>query len=177
MVSAAAYATSARGVTSDFELRHALSAALQQPALSRESAPLLFRAAMPDGGAGIESDYEMAELLLGVPASSIEAAPRAYFDAAGTIGSDYERRRVLSAHAARRGLGHERIGTIAALADGMGSDFDRAEVLLALNAHQQLSGPGREAVLASARRIGSDHERGRVLSAMLQRGALASAER
>ena len=119
----------------------------------------------------------MAELLLGVPASSIEAAPQDYFQAVRTIGSDYERRRVLSAHAARRGLGPARIGTVAALTHDMGSDYERAEVLLALAAHQQLSGPGREAVLAAARRIGSDHDRGRVLSAMLETGALASADR
>jgi hypothetical protein len=135
------------------------------------------RAALPHGSEGIDSDYELAELLLSTPASSIEAAPQAYFDAARTIGSDYERRRVLSAHAARRGLGPGRIGTVAALTADMASDYERAEVLLALAAHQRLTGQGRESVLEAARRIGSDHERGRVLSALLETGALASADR
>jgi hypothetical protein len=174
---AVAFGRSARRVTSDYEQRRALTPALRQTGLARESAGPLMRAAMPEGSGGIDSDYEMAELLLAIPASSIEAAPQAYFDAVGTIGSGYERRRVLAAHAARRGLGHDRIGTLAALTGDMGSDYERAEVLLALAAHQRLSGAGREAVLAAARRIGSDHERGRVLSALLESGALASAER
>jgi hypothetical protein len=162
---------------SDYEQRHALAAALGQQDLPPALAGHFLKAAIPDGGAGLDSDYEMAEFLAHVPPAHLRAAGSGAFDALRSIGSDYERKRALAAVAAGPALGDAEVAAIAGLTADMTSDYERAEVLLAVVARQRLSGVGRDAVLAAARRLGSDHERGRVLSAMLDRGALASAER
>ena len=166
-----AYANAARSIDSDFEQRHALGSAFLQPGLSPDVAGALLKVA----ATGIDSDFELAELLIHVPPTTIAGVMGPYFEAVHTIGSDFERRRVLTTVAGRPGLIDADIAAIARSVQDMGSDFERAETLLAVITHQRLSSAARDAVLAAARGIGSDHERGRVLSAMLREGALTSA--
>ena len=240
-LSGSAYADSSTHIGSDFEQRHALAAALQQPTLPAGAAAALLSASVPRGDAGIDSDFELAELLVhapaglpekagdayfdalktvdsdfehhkvlkrllsrrGVPRETIDAAlksatviesdfeqatllievvqsqglpePRqTFYDAVRTIQSDFERKRVLSAIAARPGLIIADIAAIATLVEGMSSDFERAEVLLTLVRHHKLSEAERGPVLGVTKSIGSDHERGRVLSAMLSNGTLGT---
>jgi hypothetical protein len=123
-------------------------------------------AAIPHETAGIDSDYEMAELLQQVPPALAAAVGQAYIDAIRSIASDYERKRVLSAMARRPGLDASGVTTVATLTDSMRSDYERAEVLLVLARNQRLDGPPKDAVVKAAGRIGSEYERGRVLAAV-----------
>jgi beta-lactamase regulating signal transducer with metallopeptidase domain len=171
--SGSAYASAARNVGSDFEQRQVLAAALQQPTLLPETVVLLLKTAGDRGVGGIESDFEMAQLLTNVPTAGPLVAD-SFFAAARTVDADFERRRVLAAVAGRAPLDDSGVMAVADLAGSMRSDFERAEALLVLIEHQRLSPAGRDAVLQATRGITSDHERGRVLSSMLNRGALAS---
>jgi hypothetical protein len=176
-VSAAAYAEMSRTIESDFEAHHALAAVLTRPGVSAATATRMVHAAIPQGNAGIDSDFELAELLQQVPPAVANSIGQAYLDAVASIGSDFERKRVLSAMAHRPSLDVSGITAIATLTTSMGSDFERAEVLLALAQNQRLEGAAKDAVLKAAERIGSDFERGRVLSAVLKTGSLTSATR
>jgi hypothetical protein len=135
----------------------------------------IVRATIPQGTAGIESDFELAELLQQVPPAVAADLGQVYIDAVASSGSDFERKRVLSAMARRPGLDASAVAAIAALTTSMQSDFERAEVLLVLASSGRLEGPSRDAVLKAAERIGSDFERGRVLSKRLKSGTLTSA--
>jgi hypothetical protein len=172
--SGTAYADASRLIASDFEARRALAAALMRPDISPAVAARMIKAAVPQGAAGIESDFELAELLQQVPPAVAGGLGQVYFDAVASIGSDFERRRVLSAMARRPGLDASGVATITALTTSMHSDFERAEVLLVLASGGRLDGASRDAVLKAAERIGSDFERGRVLSAVLKTGTLTS---
>jgi hypothetical protein len=173
--SGTAYADASRTIESDFEARHALAAALTRPGTSPALAARLVRAAIPQGTAGITSDFELAELLQQIPPAVASGIGQVYLDAIASIGSDFERRRVLSAMARNRGLDASGVTAIAALTTSMGSDFERAEVLLVLAQNQRLDGAAKDAVLKAAERIASEFERGRVLAALAKNGSLASA--
>ncbi|HZA35037.1 MAG TPA: M56 family metallopeptidase [Vicinamibacterales bacterium] len=173
--SGSAYADLSRTIASDFEARQALAAALMRADISPAVAARMVRAAIPQGTAGIESDFELAELLQQVPPAVAADLGQVYIDAVASIGSDFERKRVLSAMARRPGLAASAVAAIAALTTSMQSDFERAEVLLVLASTGRLEGPSRDAVLKAAERIGSDFERGRVLSKLIESGTLTSA--
>ena len=143
--------------------------------ISPAVAARMVKAAIPQGTAGIESDFELAELLQQVPPAVAGSLGQVYLDAVASIGSDFERKRVLSAMARRPGLDASAVAAIAALTTSMQSDFERAEVLLVLASSGRLEGASRDAVLKAAERIGSDFERGRVLSELLKTGTLTSA--
>ena len=164
--SAAGFADLVNAIESDFEARRALGAALTRPGLSPSVAGRLVKAAIPQGSAGIQSDFEMAELLQGLPPVLVDALGPAYLEAVASIDSDFERKRVLAALARRPALPTPQVVSIADLTASMESDFEKAEVLLALARHQRLEGQAKDAVLKAAERIGSDFERGRVLSAV-----------
>jgi hypothetical protein len=153
-------------IESDFEARRALGAAITRPGLSPSVAGRLVKAAIPQGSSGIESDFEMAELLQGLPPALVDGLGPAYLEAVASIDSDFERKRVLAALARRPALPTPQVVSIADLTASMESDFEKAEVLLALARHQRLEGQAKDAVLKAAERIGSDFERGRVLSAV-----------
>jgi hypothetical protein len=173
--SGTAYADLSRTIASDFETRQALAAALMRADISPAVAARMVKAAIPQGTAGIESDFELAELLQRLPPALAGELGQVYLDAVASIGSDFERKRVLSAMARRPGLDASAVAAIAALTTSMQSDFERAEVLLVLASTGRLEGPARDAVLKAAERIGSDFERGRVLSKLLESGTLTSA--
>ena len=164
--SAAGFADLVNAIESDFEARRALGAALTRPDLSPSVAARLVKAAIPQGSSGIESDFEMAELLQGLSPALVDRLGPTYPEAVGSIGSDFERKRVLAALARRPALPLSQLVSIADLTASMESDFEKAEVLLALARHQRLEGQARDAVLKAAERLGSDFERGRVLSAV-----------
>ena len=173
--SGTAYADLSRTIASDFEARQALAAALMRADISPAVAARMVKAATPQGTAGIESDFELAELLQQVPPAVAGSLGQVYLDAVASIGSDFERKRVLAAMARRPGLDASAVAAIAALTTSMQSDFERAEVLLVLANSGRLEGASRDAVLKAAERISSDFERGRVLSALMKTGTLTSA--
>ncbi len=102
--SGTAYADLSRTIASDFEARQALAAALMRADISPAVAARMVKAATPQGTAGIESDFELAELLQQVPPAVAGSLGQVYLDAVASIGSDFERKRVLSAMARRPGL-------------------------------------------------------------------------
>jgi hypothetical protein len=172
--SAPAFTDLVHAIESDFEARRALGAALARPGLSPSVTARLLKAAIPQGASGIQSDFEMAELLQALPPAAVEALGPAYVDAVASIASDFERRRVLAALARQPALPPARVVSIADLTASMGSDFERAEVLIALARNQRMEGPAKDAVLKGAERMGSDFERGRVLSTVAKPAAQAT---
>ena len=112
-----------------------------------------------------------------MPPALVDGIGPVYFEAVGSIGSDYERRRVLTGLASHPGLSQPTVLESIGAARTMGSDYEKAEALLAIAATQRLDGSAREAAVGAARAISSDYERGRVLSALLPAGGEASRNR
>jgi hypothetical protein len=125
------------------------------------------RASVPGkAGDGLGSDFEQATLLLAVPSSLIDGIGPVYFEALGTIGSDFERRRVLTALATRQGVSAATLASTVQATRSIGSDFEHAEVLIAMANAQRLDGGLKDAALASAQGISSDFERARAIAAL-----------
>lgn len=131
------------------------------------------RESVRQAGEDLQSDYELAELLIAVADEHPmdEAVQIAYVEAAGSIDSDYETRRVLDAALSRSALSQEVARAMLELATDIESDYELSELLLEmLEGHpvEETLTPEFFAVLES---IDSDYERSRVLKAALDRGA------
>jgi hypothetical protein len=135
------------------------------------------RDAVRQAGRDLESDYELAELLIEVaeehPAD--ESVQIAYVEAAGSIESDYETRRVLDAALARSGLSQEVAQAMLELATGIDSDYELAELLLAMLERHPVEETLTPQFFGVLETIDSDYERARVLKAALDRGAPSQA--
>ena len=123
---------------------------------------------------GIESDFEMAQVLTAAAERQpVDAAMQAWVRAAGTIGSDFEQRRVVSAALARPGLTPaEAAATLGAATpgagrDGIRSDFELAEVLIGAPPGVIASAP--DAWFDAIGTIQSAFERRRALTAAVAR--------
>jgi hypothetical protein len=173
--SAAAYSESSRHIGSDFEQRHALAAALKQPALPPAAAAVLLNAAVPQGDAGIDSDFELVELLVQLPAGVPDKTGAAYVNALNTVDSDFEHRRALRAVVARRGTPKETLDAALKSAQRIGSDFELATLLIELVEAQGVPEP-RHSLFDALRTIDSDFERKRVLSTLAQQPGLTDAD-
>jgi hypothetical protein len=156
-------------IPSDYVARKYYEVLLTQGELSQAQ----FRDAVRQAGRDLESDYELAELLIEVaeehPAD--EAVQIAYVEAAGSIESDYETRRVLDAALARSGLSQEVAQAMLELATGIDSDYELAELLLAMLERHPVEETLTPQFFAVLETIDSDYERSRVLKAALDRGA------
>jgi beta-lactamase regulating signal transducer with metallopeptidase domain len=109
----------------------------------------------------LNSDHEKAEFLLANPQRFASDPLRAsFFQAADSIHSDYDRRRVLIAMLNADGGSPETASLVGRAAKAMHSDHDKAEVLLAIPA---ASGADGCAVFKAARSIQSDNDKSRVL--------------
>jgi hypothetical protein len=117
----------------------------------------------------VRSDFETASfLLLLVRQNPVEGAVRApFFKVASSIGSSFERGRVLQALAKRSDLSDETVLNIIRSTDGMSSGSEKSQVLLAVAGAHQLTGQGRDAYIDAAGNLG-DFEQGRVLSALVK---------
>jgi hypothetical protein len=123
----------------------------------------------------MNSDYDKAELLVdavGVVNFSSQACREAFFSAVNSIGSDYEKSRVLIAaveHGPMSGPGFDGF-TIAAIhaARSIGSDHEKTHVLVSVASRCSAADTVRTAYLATARTIGSDAERARALTALVR---------
>jgi hypothetical protein len=155
-----------RKIRSDHVQRIYLTELLEQgkptEAQVREAAEL--------GARDIDSDYDLAELLVAALAehrSEVVVGPR-FADACAAIESDYDLRRVLSeviARARTNAPGEEALRCVRRIE----SDYDTAEVLVAA---AQRWPPGRElpaSYFVAAREMGSDYDRRRVLQAVTGR--------
>jgi hypothetical protein len=123
----------------------------------------------------MNSDYDRATVLIDAAGGIDFTAPSCratYFQAVGSIGSDYERMRVLIAaldHGPTSGPSVDgfAIATIAA-ARPMGSDYEKAHVLVTVAPRCSTADTVRTAYLSTAQTIGSDMERARVLTALVR---------
>lgn len=118
----------------------------------------------------ISSDYEQAQLLIGVAAvlTGKEAALPAFFEATATIKSDYEHKRVLIALLKDNTPGHELLIQVAKSAAGMSSDYEKANVLKSVAAVYLDDRELRTVFFQTVATIESDYEHRGVLSALLK---------
>ena len=122
----------------------------------------------------ISSDYEQAQLLIGVAAdlTGKEAALPAFFEATATIKSDYELKRVLTALLKDTTPSREVLIQIAKTAGGMSSDYEKANVLKSVAARFLDDRELRTAFFQTVATIKSDYEHRGVLSALLKNSKL-----
>jgi hypothetical protein len=161
------YVLATQTIQSDYELHRALTPLIAQPAPVPASVlKTVFRCA-----AGIDSDYELAQLLIElVNRQKIDETNRAaFFQAVDTIQSDYERGRVLKAVVSHGPVGEAMALGVIESTHRMNSAFEAANVLKGVASSQPLEGALRKAYITAAERLSSDHERDGAL-VMLVRG-------
>lgn len=150
-------------IDSDFEHRRVLTEVLR-----RTPDAATVRRMFLDAGR-IDADFEQAEFLRAAAGAGLaEQAADAFFGAVATIGSPFERRRTLSALAARPDVRADTLESAVRLVSDLDSEFEQAELLLAIARNQRIEGRLRQAILDVADSMHSDHERGRVLTAVLR---------
>lgn len=157
----AGYARALREIGTDFEMRRALGAALGRPGLGGEELAALLQAAE-----GVSSDFDQAELLVGLAGTWEGDLPRAYFSALDTIGTDFERARVLKATVERPGVTPENLAAVLSSALGIGSDHEMARLLLTVADRHPIDEELRPAFERALATIGSEYERQRVRTAV-----------
>jgi hypothetical protein len=171
-----AFIAAARTIESDFEQRQVFQRLLARPGLTSGTAKAVLVAARPTGGsAGIESAFELAQLLKVAAKNGQvnEANAAAFFDAARTIESDFERGQVVAAMSHVE-LPDQTRADLVRLAASIGSDFERSQAVVRLargGSHGPLT---RKALADAAMGIGSDFERGKALSALTRAGVLGA---
>lgn len=122
----------------------------------------------------ISSDYEQAQLLIGVAEvlTGKEAAMPAFFEATATIKSDYEHKRVLTALLKNNTPSHEVLVQIAKSAASISSDYEKASVLKSVAAVYLDDRELRTVFFQTVETIKSDYEHHGVLSALLKNSKL-----
>jgi beta-lactamase regulating signal transducer with metallopeptidase domain len=160
-----------RGIESDYELRQAITRALDARKLDAAQELQVL-----DLVQAIASDYERAELLVAT-ASRLTLDPAAFAHWArglDGIGSDYERRRALEALLQRDRDQAAAVRLAFEAARGIGSDYEKRQLLEQGLAAAQADPALRELYLSVAAGIGSDYECKEALLALL-RGATPDA--
>lgn len=122
----------------------------------------------------ISSDYEQAQLLIGVAEvlTGKEAAMPAFFEATATIKSDYEHKRVLTALLKNNTPSHEVLVQIAKSAASISSDYEKASVLKSVAAVYLDDRELRTVFFQTVETIKSGYEHHGVLSALLKNSKL-----
>ena len=151
-----------RRMTSSHEQQRVLSDLAARPSLSTDLARGLLTAA-----AGISSAYDRATVLIRfIKAHGVDqATSESFFVAVKTLGSDYEKRRVLIELARTHPERDVLRGTFETVAD-MRSDYDRAEVLLTFVNTPRSDTTLRQAFVNAAQAIRSSYDQNRVLAAL-----------
>ena len=162
-----AYFDAARSIDSDYEMRRVFSAAVKRGPLEKEHL-----ASMLDASRSIESNYELASLLVDVvKQQSIEPARTQFFAALGTIGSSYDRGRVLQALTERTDNSGETTAAMLSSVNQSGSDYETAQFLLKF-LKRPLDASLRDPFFRAVNSLGSTYERGRVLKAVVAQPTL-----
>ena len=102
-----------------------------------------------------------------------DVVQRAFFVAVSTIGSDGDRKNVLTSVLRTPNLPPSLLTGVAQAAKGIGSDGDKASVLTRVTEFQINDGAARSAFFAAVNSIGSDGDRAEVLSGVLKNPAVA----
>ena len=137
--------------------------------------PATARQAVVQAGREIDSDFELASLLIDEADKLLadQGTRQAYFEAARTIQSDFEARRVYSS-ALKRGPVSSPI--LAGVLEGnrIESDFEQASLLIQIAKLQPLDATTRGPFFAALDTVDSDFEHRRVLSALAERTDLTA---
>jgi beta-lactamase regulating signal transducer with metallopeptidase domain len=122
-------------------------------------------------GQSIESDYELAELLIDVAQKQplTEKMQAGFITAAKKISSDYERHRVLKAALSRPGITPGIEAGMLDAAAGISSDYELAALLMEVNEARPIDEAVRPAFFKAANKLQSDFEHRRVLDAVVAR--------
>lgn len=134
-----------------------------------------FERVVTQAGRDIDSDYELAELLIAVAAARplTPELQAGFVAAARTIASDYETRRVLGAALSSPGLSAEVAAAMLQVAADIGSDYELAELLIGINRARPIDDAVRPAFFAAANTLQSDYEHRRVLAAVVPRQGMS----
>ena len=126
--------------------------------------------ALVQAGRQIDSDHELAKLLRRAAERAIgdSTAQNAYFDAASSIGSDFELRQVLGA-ATHETLPATGVAHALRTATSIGSDFELASLLVDIGEKHMLNGTVRTAFFEALSSVESDFEHRRVLASLTKR--------
>jgi beta-lactamase regulating signal transducer with metallopeptidase domain len=143
---------------------------IKQASLDAASA----RRVLEQAGREIDSDYELATLLIDVTGKLVldDAARQAYFAAARRIESDYEMRRVYTAALKGGTVPAPLLISLLEGATGIDSDYEAATLLLDVVKRHPIAGAVRAPFFTAVAGIDSSYEKGRVLQALLRRAGL-----
>ena len=125
------------------------------------------RQALEQAGRQIDSDFELASLLISSDRLLVDdATRRAYFDAAKSIQSDFEMRRVFSSALKRGPVSPDVLAGVLDASTAIDSDFEEAELLVQIAQLQPLDARTRAPFLKALATVNSDYECRRVVSAV-----------
>ena len=135
------------------------------------------RRVVEQAGAQIDSDYELAELLIAVAKLDAfsDASHGAFVTAVKTLDSDYEARRALNALLKRDRLAPATVESLLDVASTIDSDYELAELLISVSKEYAINDRTRPDYIKAVGSIESDYEHRRVLSAILAGGGLTPA--
>jgi hypothetical protein len=157
------FVTAARAVKSDYDEGRVLQEAITRPGLTPAAAAAIFSAATPAGGdVGIQSDYDMAELLRKTPPALIEQSASGWTAAIGSIGSSYDRSRAIEA-ALTPNAPPATVQAALEAASGISSDYDLATLLANAASAGALTDRTAAAYFAATGHVKGSYDRGRVL--------------
>ena len=136
--------------------------------------PATARQALVQAGREIDSDFELATLLIQASGRLLvdDATRQAYFDAARTIQSDFEMHRVYSAALKRGPVPAPLLASVLNASHDIDSDFEEATFLIEVAKLQPLDNVTRTPFFDALATVSSDFEHRRVLSALAERGQL-----
>jgi len=137
--------------------------------------PQTARQVLAQAGREIESDFELASLLIdGADRLLVdEGARQAYFEAARTIQSDFEMARVYKSALKRGPVSSPILAAILDASRDIESDFEEASLLVQIARLQALDNTSRGPFFSALGTVDSDFEQGRVLKALGERTDLA----
>ncbi len=145
-----------------------------QPGLSGAAIQQTFQQA----GREVDSDFELASLLISSNRLlTDDGSRRACLEAARTIGSDFEMRRVLSSIVKAGPMTPAIAALLLDTSASIDSDFEEASLLSEFAVRQQLDGPAGAAFFKALAGVSSSFEHNRVLKAVLQRTDLSEQAR
>jgi DnaJ-domain-containing protein 1 len=156
----------------DWVIRRYTSELLAADVVTDDQIPVILNRTMRR----MDSDYEMAELLIAVADESKHdpIVLASYVDAARLIDSDYELRRVISGIEIDGETSPQTITAVFDLAGQIESDYERAELLIALAEVAEANRDVHREFLRAARAMDSDYELRRVISSLGSRHDLSN---
>jgi beta-lactamase regulating signal transducer with metallopeptidase domain len=126
---------------------------------------------------GFSSDYERAELLIGLSKQSAfaESTHDEFVDAARGIKSDYEMRRVMTALLGKENLSSAVVAALLDATSNIQSDYELAELLIGVSKRYAMTASTRPYYVRALTSLDSDYEHRRVLDAIVRGGPLDAA--